>query len=568
MGSRTKYYTDLQVNNMFTPDDNLWGSELARIAALSGSMSARDILPTVINDANMFYNEAVFDKMGITADVELSTARLTEDGIKEYIQTNIDPDISKVDEWGYSGVDATILQVYDALIDLYPQDTSLEPDEMYQIIDGVKYSLEYYPFIIEDKAYYISTATTDDKKVPNTYFQIYYYVTMTPVEEGDDIDVSIPTDNRSVAVIDYTRTDGTSNHIFIFDGEVKGSAYLFKAMIIPFYKNFNPVPDSRELDFIYGRFGLAGKDKDGDSLKESLANNADMKHCFISYSLSRDNDKFGKWVEYIYGSNDPGEVCVPQSHFDCFDTTISRVDIKGEYDIYYRLESGYYNPSDGSAMEGGYKITIERETKDADSGQYYIIPVDFLQKQKLPDKFNAYKEMFNMFMYAEKKVKVKWYQSLFFRFLFAIIAFVFVGPAALVAMAVNQVLQVIDPRLAAIIGVVLGVLNFNPAAALQSTFKVLDSLLKAFSAFSQYAFETSLKAITGEIEYLTKEIKDMQEALADMWHKGLYMPLDTQDMISENMYNCGDDFIELSYNMPELAIAQLESMTDPNSKLV
>jgi len=57
MGSKTKYYTDLQVNNMFDPEDHLWGHELARVAASVNSMSASDILPTVapvhVNDVGL-----------------------------------------------------------------------------------------------------------------------------------------------------------------------------------------------------------------------------------------------------------------------------------------------------------------------------------------------------------------------------------------------------------------------------------------------------------------------------------------------------------------------------------
>jgi hypothetical protein len=242
--------------------------------------------------------------------------------------------------------------------------------------------------------------------------------------------------------------------------------------------------------------------------------------------------------------------------------------VYGEYQIYYELTSGYTDPDDGSYYEGGYKINVERETKNAEDGYYYIIPVTMMKKQTLPNKFEAYKRMFNMFMYSEKKVKMKWYQSLFFRFLFMIVAVIFAGPMVLATMMVGQILSSIDPRLAAIIGVVLAIVSFNPAAAWQSTMKVVDSFIKAFSSFSQHAFQASLEGIQSTMETLSEETKDMQEALADMWHQGIYMPLHTQDMISQSMYNCGDDFVEMSYNAPDLMIAQLDNMTNPTARLV
>jgi phosphate/sulfate permease len=286
---------------------------------------------------------------------------------------------------------------------------------------------------------------------------------MSPITDGEPdhdnaIHVSIPTDSRSVAAVEYTRADESLHHIFIFDGEVMASAYAFKALVIPFYKNFNPIADDKKLDFIYNRFGLGGKDEDGDSLKESMANSADLKHAFISYSLSRDDDMFGHWVDMLYG-NIEGECPSSPWQRHC---TLARVDITGEYEIYYRFESGYVDPDYGDIVEGGYKITVEREAKDADEGYYYIIPIEFLKEQILPDKFKAYERMFNMFMYAEKKVKMKWYQSTFFRFILFIVAIVVAAAVGFISVAqaitavamqvVNTIIAQIDPRLAAIIG--------------------------------------------------------------------------------------------------------------------
>ena len=288
MGSRTKYYTDLQVNNMFEGQDNLWGHELARVAAANSTMNPAAIMPSIINDANMFYNEAVFDKMGVTANVDMSVARLTKEGIGLYINQNIDPDIDHVVEWFYKDdnqvvVEPLILQVYTALEDEYTH-TGDYTNTLWQELNGDMYEIEFLPYDIDDDdtPYTIRKAIHTGKEIPDVeVVNDIYGVWMSPVVDGEPDHehakhVMIPTDARSVAAVKYEDMHDDMHCIFIFDSEVTASAEAYKALVIPFYKNFNAVPDTRELDFIYGRFGLAGKDEDGDSLKESMASSADM----------------------------------------------------------------------------------------------------------------------------------------------------------------------------------------------------------------------------------------------------------------------------------------------------
>jgi len=401
-----------------------------------------------------------------------------------------------------------------------------------------------------------------------------YGVWMSPIVDGEPdhenaIHVELPTDSRSVAAVEYTRTDDSLYHIFIFDGEVMASAYAYKALVIPFYKDFNPIADDRKLDFIYNRFGLGGKDEDGDSLKDSMANSADLKHAFISYSLSRDDDLFGHWVDMLYGNID-GEC--PDNSNSC---TLARVDITGEYEIYYRLESGYIDDL-GYEVEGGYKITVERESKDADEGYYYIIPVGFLKEQILPDKFKAYERMFNMFMYAEKKVKMKWYQSMFFRFIFFIVALVVavaVGAisitqaiTAAVMQVVNTVISQIDPRLAAILGLAFALYNMPAGAGFKDIFNVANKMIQTFYQFQLHAIQGQIESIAGEIQTIGEETKEMKEEIAEMWKQGIYVPLETLDYMTDT--TTPDTFIELMTNPMDMIDMQQENLLNPYATLV
>jgi hypothetical protein len=66
---------------------------------------------------------------------------------------------------------------------------------------------------------------------------------------------------------------------------------------------------------------------------------------------------------------------------------------------------------------------------------------------------------------------------------------------------------------------------------------------------------------------LNEETKEMRKELAEMWHQGIYMPLDTQDAAASMMYDSGDSLMELSYNMPDMMQVAMENMTNPLSKL-
>jgi hypothetical protein len=242
------------------------------------------------------------------------------------------------------------------------------------------------------------------------------------------------------------------------------------------------------------------------------------------------------------------------------------VTISGEYLIEYRMTDGSVDDM-GTIIPATYQVSMERETKNADDGYFYIIPTAFMKKQTLPNKFEAYKRMFNMWVYSEKKVKVKWYQSLFFRIIFMFIAALFIGPMVFVYQAISMVLQAIDPRLAAIIGLAFAIFSMNPGN-LQSIINTVNSLIKVYSAFITEAFNASMEAITNEINALTEDTKNMKESLAEMWRQGMYVPLDTQDIISQDMYNGGERYVEMSYNQSDMIELAMENMLNPNARLV
>ena len=566
MGSKTKYYTELQVNHMFDELDNLWGIELARAVGKVKSMNPKDVFPAVINDSLFFYNEKVFDKMGVSANVYMSLERLSKDGIGYYIANNVDPTIGAVIDWYYEGVDASILQVTDTLNESYGNFPTCS-DMLFQILNEHRFEIEYYAYKIDGKNYFIRKRIYDDKEVPDIQeVNGVYGVWMLEidedcnfVDENNPLHVQIPIDERAVLAVEYITENGTNKYIYLFEEDITKEATAEKTLIIPFYKNKAWVEPDKKVNFILNRFGLNAEDEDGDSLKKSMESSEDLKHAFISYTLDRNDEKFGHWVNFVYGSSD--------GHGN---STVANVSVQGDYDINYSM---HVNPFDFSTS---YKISVERETKNADDDYWYIIPVKLLQNQTLKNKFNAYKYMFNMIMYSEKKVKVKWYQTILFRIVFFVVA-VFVGVALgfitvmqavtmVVLQVISLVLQMIDPRLAAILGLAFALFTFNPGS-LSNMLDIVNKMIRTYYAFASEAFSSQLESIQGQITDINEDIKDMKEQLADMWHQGMYVPLETQDYMMTTMYNGGEEWTEIMYNQSDMLELAMANMVNPNANL-
>ena len=593
MGSRTKYYTDLQVQHMFEETDNLWSKEINRAASSAKSMSPKEVFPIMLTDSFFFYNETVFDKMGVNANVDMAIERLTKSGIGYYIATHVDSHIQEVIDWYFkgsdgTGIDTTILKTKDYLDDTYSSNNQCQI-HCYQYINGHQFSEMYPAYYINGKRYIITYRTYNNKVVPDI---IYGKLKMLPVDdncnvlpEKDDeghivnprIDVTIPTDERSVLAVEYKVDSGGYRFRFIFDSEVMRSTDHQTALVIPFYKDKHWVEPDKKVNYILTRFGLNAEDKDGDSLKKSMESAEDLKHAFIAYSMKRDNEKYGYWVDLIYGNEDSTgkdeneEPVTPPDEEEngTPPPPLRTIRITGDYDITYQVYA-----TDSDTQE--YKVSVERETKNADEDYYYIIPTSFMKKQKLLDKFEGYKYMFNMWMYAEKKVRIKWYQTLFFRIIFFFVAVFFMFSIGIISMtqalyaiagqALSMLMSHLDPRLAAILGLAIALLSFNPGNV-SSMLNVANSMISTYSSFVLEAMKGQIEAISEEIKSTVEDTKDMKEQLAEMWRQGMYIPLDTMDYMSEQMYNGGMGFVEMSYNQSDmLAIAQ-ENLTNPYIKL-
>jgi len=582
MGSRTKYYTNLSAQHLFEEEENLFGKELARAAARAGSMRASDVLPAMIVDTMFFYNEKVFDKMGVLANTTIIRTTYTDEAIISYIKNNIDPEVNSLIFYTEK-TNSSILKIDNMLDAKYPVDTSCSY-LAYEKINNYVFSHEYHSWTVDDKRYIVDFGDTNAPVVKYDNILMMNYVTLLEIDEDCNVIEDswrmepFDEDTRNVMAARYERNDGTIVNIYFFSDSIIGESETAGALVVPIMQNKEIIGDDREYDFILSRFGLNGEDKDGSTFKDSIKKaGEDLKSVFLTYAVEYNSKEYKDLVDSIYSGGE------------------NRVQVHGEYSVKYYPRSVIIDCQahpeeqccidnglvDGSCFGTKYTIEVDRDTRDVDEevdGELMplmIIPVDYLKERKgLRSRINGYRDTFSIFAYSEKKVKIKWYETFLFRMIFMVIA-VFIGvamgfisfTAALVNISMSlfsMILQGVDPRLGAIFGLAMALFTFNPAS-FQSVLNTVNRLIRSFYSFVQYNMQSAIESINEEASKLSKETKEMRKEIADMWNQGLYIPLDTLDYMS-NSTDRFYDFIEMSYNPIDMIEMQMGTVPSPGLK--
>jgi hypothetical protein len=393
------------------------------------------------------------------------------------------------------------------------------------------------------------------------------------MDTGETVYEHVPIDKRNVIAIEYV-SGGDIKHIFAYTSDIISEAVSYTSLIIPMRKDFKHIGDDElKKKFVYNRFGLNAPDEDGDTLEEQL-DQEDLKDAWITYSSSRDEKDgiFADIVKMIYGTTDGYEEEGPKEGFG--DLPLNSGYMHNYVTVTGDFFSFEYQTIGDMTSEGGYYYVIRYDNGDYECDRtddeglampLYIIPIEFLSSLPMYQKFDAYNKLFSIWVFSQKTVKVKWYQTLFFRMIMLLIpvgfAFMTFGASAAMNVAMmnvglqvaGQILSSLDPRILSILGVVAGiylgsftVTNFNGIV------NIVNNMLKVVQSFHTVAFKNQLERITEEIDTLRDEQKDMEDELKDMTTRGIYIPIgDTL----EYGYN---DLYELAYNAPNLLAVSVD----------
>jgi len=584
MGSKTRYYTALDAQRIFDDSDNLYTQEMLRAYSYAGARSADEILKVMVNDSISFFNEKVFKKFGVSAEVDMLIEGIPDEAMLSYIKLNVDNSAEEIIEQftkDNSGkyVFSDMLKLKDHVendLDLCVLGTSTE---VYQYLNGYKFSVDIPDIEIDGICYSIDTHEYNDDLLPDVYAIDYcddedetcdhdlITTAFWSNPDGDEYFDILPEDTRVVIAVIYRTDDGEIKTALVFRADVIKEAIVDTCLLVPLKIDNEWVGDDKYTEFVFSRFGLGHSFSDPDSDLYDQLDQDNLRDSFITYSAGFDMDEYKDILNDVYGNPDGGyanDVTISSDDFTIVYTPSTKCTYwnseTGECEtssVYYdgtKCYSDIANDNCGCCL--AYSVTLNRETlylprdKTTESGfdEYeqspmFIIPVKYLQKLGLKDKYLAYQKLFSLWVYFEKKVKVSWWQSTFFRFLLLIVGAIFAavmyGAVGLMNMAVGQISSIVmnlsDPRIGAAIGIAIG-FAFGTFSGPNAMLNIAQEITKLFNAFRLMAFRADLEQIQKDTENYSEETREMAKEINEMKKKALWMPLDFTSLYYDSLY--------------------------------
>lgn len=618
-GSKSRTYTDIQANKLFDPNTNLFQKELVRIFALTKDIEPLYYTRTILNSINKYLSFAVFEKLGIGYNLSI-VASQTIENIPLYVisqqipeenhivfaginrKTYLDEYVSKYFETNY-----TVVQGFEDIITV---DINLDIEDYYiycALNSGCDTPTVRMNIVLEEEPItltavdvyrvncdgdtnYSTCATLDGTTEykftvqKNITFNLYQktdtsgFKVVLPIDidltkavlvdeylkdgngnwysSGNQYRLFVPEDARTRTTFAYVYRNDTSQikvptaiskeYAISTDGLYVGfiddlhdnflkEAASKKTLILPIKHNGNFV----SLEYknkIYSMFGLKEDDMQ-DNLSQS-----ELKEAFIAYTLPLTYGIYNvrKKLEEIYKSNFVSSVSISTS----------------QYTIEYRnvTETDY----DVTGTTTSYRqITINGITKRInDSTNIYILSDDMFDKLTLTEKFRIIKDALSIIAGTEVTVKLKWYQTAFFRFVLTIaslaMGYYIGGIQGLAITAGGIAIKEIFGEDAAMIFSIITFTYIN----LDKIKNISLSKINITDFAKKYWFDIVTKGIDGiayllrqEIKEIGKDIKELQEEtekmakeIKEMFRNAIYNPL--------SQYNSYYDFVyNAQYNM-------------------
>ncbi len=547
MGSRTKTVSDLQSMRMFKEEDNLFSQDLIRIYARLGTLEADKLLPPLIQDSTTFFNEKVFEALGATSEITMEIIDYSDESVLSYIQT-VDPSATEVS--GSGTVDNNAVQVNSDILktrDLLAGYTTV-PGHTQVASQSLTFTTTgSYTAVYEGFEYIGETLVVQmSGGLPNTGYNSVTeeaYIVCDNITTGGVTNVVVPADNRTVYAVEYV-SGGVTKYGYLYTQALIGEATTENAFMLVMKSDF--VMTGEEGDpkrqFLYARFGLNAEDEDGDTLETSLEN-ADIKDGFLTYAINRYDEDFGDMVDKYYTGNN--------------------VTVVGDISFSYTTSMGL-GETDGNKYEikyGEEQYPCDVKDENDEWMPMYIIPLSAINALPMYKKFEIYNKMFCMFVFAESEVEVKWYQTVLFRFIMMVVALILAvvtaGTASAAAYNVmmtiggsiaGSLLSMIDPRIAAVIGIVVAVISMgsNTGNLFNQVLNVANKVLETVMTFNQVAFQDKMQLMADQAEKMREDTKEAEDELADMMRQPLY--INFSDKV-EYQYN---GLFEMVYNTPDM----------------
>jgi len=274
--------------------------------------------------------------------------------------------------------------------------------------------------------------------------------------------------------------------------------------------------------------------KDGDDTFEGALSNKEYKHIVLTYCVPYE-DPYKKVIDTIYGKKS------------------KRVEVTSHG---ITLTCGYETKSNNFGSSGNYCDTVDApgdvvfriDGVEIDLGKddenQFLIPMEyFASNRTLREKHDDISKSLTMIILSEKTVKVKWYQTGFFRIFTWVVAIglaAYGNPTMLIGMATSTVVAVIlGDKLGAIFALVMAVYTFGTSLSGSiNIFNTLSKIADISSKIMSLYFQNAYDKIAGELEEVAEGTKETKDAIDEMTHEMLYLPIgDAIDTIYQTMYD-------------------------------
>jgi hypothetical protein len=317
--------------------------------------------------------------------------------------------------------------------------------------------------------------------------------------------------------------------------------------------DFQMPEDTKYRKFMMARFGLNSPgpkhddddpdDNDGQTLQESLESNSELRDSFITYSSSRVDPAFGEFINEMYSKG-------------------NEVSCKGKLDFHYETHADPSGVDYYSITYRGKRYETAEKDEDGEWMPLFIAPIEPMKKLTMPRKFEAYNNMFCMWGFSEKTVKLKWYQTSVFRIIMMIIsivlAFITFGVSGLVMwgalQVVGQILTMIDPRIAAIVMLAIAIVTQNYSNIYNQILNITSKLLDVVSTFNQVAFQSKIEHEQNVAKKLHEQTKEVQDEIDEITKNSNQILISFSDKV-DYLYNGN---MEAAYQAPELIASSVD----------
>lgn len=545
-GGKTKTYTAIKRTKMFKDDEDLFFKNILRGYAVSKSLDPMMHLHNLINNVNLFLNDKTLERFGVIVGGSLISNVITDEIIKRRIAYYLNLYSNDISLYGKFTRDSNNKIITGETIAIseflnseynYAIDYEKEIIEEYTI-DGqvVTFSEKVYKYDINNDGNYYEFDSYEPNGDGSYRITLKREITVTNQENQEEtiietITIDTPIDERIFFLIRY-KINGSNEYSYklLKRNELETLPRKRNAILYVLKRGGNYVAQSnRYKKVLYYKFGLNGKDPEtGETFDDQFMNDSVIKDVAITTSTDFNNSKYKNLITDIYGT---------------YENPIN-VEYRGEVIIKY-----WWNRS---GLKISYNGTHVGSGNDDDS--MIIIPLDFLQRLPLREKYEAIKDLYSIVIRAVKKIKKKWYQTLFFQFVFFIIGFIFNPVITITTFAVSTIVGSFIKNKYIKLAVQAALIVYGGYKTIQSgKATLLDTVkfsIQLTNELFQFRIQSLTDKITKQISQIQKETQDYSEQIQETQRKALYQPLDLVDTYYEMLYNAQYDqlgMLELSY---------------------